>query len=83
MGYAMYFVKAGLLSIGGSYLESNYFPNFFPGMVESSTALAGQTKAFSLVIFSMAAYNFWLFMHGMGVGSARRKFMEWKEWSDV
>ena len=41
MGYAMYFVKAGLLSIGGSYLESNYFPNFFPGMVESSTALAG------------------------------------------
>ena len=45
-------------------------------MVESSTALAGQTKAFSLVIFSMAAYNFWLFMHGMGVGSARRKFME-------
>ena len=76
MGYAMYFVKAGLLSIGGSYLESNYFPNFFPGMVESSTALAGQTKAFSLVIFSMAAYNFWLFMHGMGVGSARRKFME-------
>ena len=22
-------------------LESNYFPNFFPGMVESSTALAG------------------------------------------
>ena len=28
MGYAMYFVKAGLLSIGGSYLESNYFPNF-------------------------------------------------------
>ena len=73
MGYAMYFVKAGLLSIGGSYLEVIIFHS--SRMVDHHCPC--WKKAFSLVIFSMAAYAFWLFMHGMGVGSARENL--WKK----
>ena len=72
---AMLFVKAGLVTFGGSYFESNHLRTFLPSLHEPST-LAGQPKAFSLVVFSIAAYNFWLLAWGMGVGSARKKWME-------
>lgn len=69
------FVKAGLVTLGASYFESNHLGTFLPSLYEPSP-LAGQPKAFSLVVFSIAAYNFWLLMYGMGVGSARKKWME-------
>ena len=72
---AMILVKAGLVSFGASYFESNHLGSLLPSLYEPSS-LAGQPKAFSLVVFSIAAYNFWLFMHGMAVGGARKKWME-------
>ena len=72
---AMILVKAGLVTFGASYFESNHLGTFLPSLYAPSP-LAGQPKAFSLVLFSIAAYNFWLLMYGFKVGSARKKWME-------
>lgn len=69
------FVKGVGFAVGGSFVERKLLPDYLPALFESSNVV-GLPRAYGLCLGSVAVYGFWLTLHSMAVGSARKTFME-------